>query len=112
MKLIIFATRTHARTHTHTRRTDISIDSLYNLSMFSAERRIPATSVYFDYNESDNPKWQKLEALIIVSNKKSLPVNFKPCIQCFTNRTQNSTNPIAVVEGNVSTLCFSHTKGF
>ena len=58
-----------------------------------------ASSVSFHSKESDNPTWQKLEEMVVVSNEGSIPINFKPCIQCSTNRTNNYANPLAVLEG-------------
>ena len=61
--------------------------------------RLPATSVYFDHNENENPTWRRLEELALVSRGNSLPPDFRPCIQCFTNRTANTDRPLVVVEG-------------
>ena len=59
-----------------------------------------ASSVNFNDTETLTATWQKLEELVISSNNQgTLPSMFKPQVQCFTNKTDNSGNPCAVVNG-------------
>ena len=59
-----------------------------------------ATSVTFDSPETDNATWQKLEELVVVSVEGgSLPINFKPSVQCSTQYTRNTASPVAILAG-------------
>ncbi len=63
------------------------------------DKKTCASSVSFLDAEEDLQKWRKLEELIIVSSNGTLPQHFKPSIQCFTNRTNNNYNPVAIIGG-------------
>ena len=58
-----------------------------------------ASSVGFDDDEHQNPMWQKLEELCVVSAEGSLPSGFRPSLQCYTKLTNNLHNPFVVVAG-------------
>lgn len=64
---------------------------------FSA-RRQPATSVTFESPEPDNPTWAKLEELIRMESDSNSN-QFRPSLQHYTNQTNNSANPVAIVGG-------------
>ena len=69
----------------------------FNKKNLSGPRQ-EATSVTFETPEGENVRWQKLEELVLV-RAGGVPSAFKPSLQCFTNRTANSANPVAVMGG-------------
>ena len=67
------------------------------------ENITPATSVTFGDDESKNATWQKLEELIVseasVNGNGGSMLASKPTVQCFTNKTNNTVNPVGLVNG-------------
>ncbi|KAK3581188.1 hypothetical protein CHS0354_024722 [Potamilus streckersoni] len=60
--------------------------------------RIPATGVWFDQADVNNSKWHKLEELLVASaNGGTLPLIFKPSLQCYSSKTENRFNPVGFV---------------
>lgn len=64
-------------------------------------RRQPATSVTFESPEPDNPTWAKLEELIRMESDSNSN-QFRPSLQHYTNQTNNSANPVAIVGETVT----------
>ncbi|XP_077982517.1 trafficking protein particle complex subunit 8-like [Glandiceps talaboti] len=63
--------------------------------------KIAATSVSFEsgYTSEDYEKWKDLEDLAVKVSSRlySLPYNYKPTVQLFSQSTTNSQNPVAVI---------------
>ena len=70
-----------------------------------------ATGVWFDHQESQNPRWIKLEELLVSSaNNGTIPVTHRPSLQCYTNKTDNKYSPMGYMRGIV--ICsMQHKKG-
>ena len=62
-----------------------------------------ATGVWFDHPESQNPKWIKLEELLVSSaNSGAIPLTHRPSLQCLlcnTNKTDNKYSPVGYIRG-------------
>lgn len=57
--------------------------------------KVFATGVWFDHQESQNPRWIKLEELLVSSaNNGTIPVTHRPSLQCYTNKTDNKYSPM------------------
>lgn len=57
--------------------------------------------MHLEEEEADNEKWHELEKHLVLStcNGGSLPLNFRPTLHCFTDRTDNKYNPVGFVGG-------------
>ena len=65
-----------------------------------------ATGVWFDHPESQNPKWIKLEELLVSSaSGGAIPLTHRPSLQCYTNKTDNKYSPMGYVRGTCD--CFT-----
>lgn len=60
--------------------------------------------VHLEEEEADNEKWHELEKHLVLStcNGGSLPLNFRPTLHCFTDRTDNKYNPVGFVGEKVT----------
>ncbi|XP_067001319.1 trafficking protein particle complex subunit 8 isoform X2 [Anabrus simplex] len=63
---------------------------------------VPATGVTFEDDLPDSTRWSKLEEALVIDAQGSLPMIFRPTVQMFSNRTNNTNNPISVVGEPVS----------
>lgn len=54
-------------------------------------------------------RWSRLEELLVASGEAPPPV-FRPTIQCFTNATDNRSNPITFVGGICQTIFFNFKR--
>ena len=65
-----------------------------------------ASGVWFDHSETQNPKWIKLEELLVASSSNgSIPVTHRPSLQCYTNKTDNKFSPVGYMRGNYYSTC-------
>ena len=82
---------------------DASVNTFQTGRPIFAAQRSPASGVTFDSDESENAIWRKLEELAL-TRSGSFTSNFQPSLQCFTNKTANSANPVAIVDGKWSVV--------
>lgn len=64
----------------------------------STDERVPASNVSFENVDEDDSRWTKLEEVIVAEAQGSASMIFKPTIALYTNRTNNSLRPNAVLD--------------
>lgn len=58
---------------------------------------IPASHVSFDSQDAEDVRWSKLEEVLITEASGSVPMIFKPTVALYSDKSNNSTKPNAVI---------------
>lgn len=62
------------------------------------ESNISASHVSFDSHDTENVRWSKLEEILLIEAQGSIPMIFKPTITLYSDKSNNSVKPCAVLD--------------
>ncbi|XP_024936039.1 trafficking protein particle complex subunit 8 [Cephus cinctus] len=74
------------------------IKVLFGPSVNVSENTITASHLSFENPDTDDAKWARLEEILLTEAQGSVPMIFKPTTSLYSNRTNNSIKPNAILE--------------